>query len=295
MLGNKHIYEAWLERTISEVKGHHVIHFYLASTSANPLLVVVGTEKSDRHFVYVVSEDFLKVFGSSPAINAQTKWTSGSSVMEWLKSLVRKDNLPPTNSNLHNVPTQEGNGSIAIATSKPSGVQLLEPMPSREGNSSLDAIAAGGGVQEPNGAQLLEPAPKEQASFQFYDRKNEGGSGNLEQYIRAPRLAPPDKLSMRHSGRLNVRPRPPEEEPPTTFEVGAAVDAWWGDNWWEGFVFTVVSLSRKDEYNVFLPGPGKFLILHRRDLRASRDWVNDSWVPIKSHPDILSFLCSYFS
>lgn len=317
-----------MERIISELQGRRVIHYYLASTSASPLLAVVGTETRDRHYSYLVSENFLEVFGSTPAINALTKWTSRSDVMEWLNSFVRKDNLPPTNSNLPKVPTHEGSGSkIAIATSEPSGVQLLEQPPSHEGNSSLDPIAVGepSGVQEPSRAQVLEP-PREHAAFQvadniellskdddmhdcwyrckileiykncwkvqFYDRKNEG-SGNVEEFIRAPRLAPPDNLSMRHSGRLNVRPCPPEEEPPSIFEVGAAVDAWRGDNWCEGFVFTGVSLSSNDKYHVFLPGPGKFLILHQRDLRASRDWVDDTWDPIKSHPDILSFLCSY--
>ncbi|KAK1403161.1 hypothetical protein POM88_002766 [Heracleum sosnowskyi] len=36
----------------------------------------------------------------SPAINANTKWTSRKPVIEWLKSLVRKDDLPSTNSSL---------------------------------------------------------------------------------------------------------------------------------------------------------------------------------------------------
>ncbi|KAK1403160.1 Agenet domain-containing protein [Heracleum sosnowskyi] len=126
-------------------------------------------------------------------------------------------------------------------------------------------------------------------------RKNEEGSGNLEleQGIPLPRLAPPANLSMRHTGRLTIRPCPPEEEPLATFEVGAAVDAWWRDGWWEGFVYTMESLSCNDNYYVFLPGPGKFLTVHRKDLRASRDWVDDTWVPIMSHPDILSFVFSY--
>ncbi|KAK1403168.1 Agenet domain-containing protein [Heracleum sosnowskyi] len=163
-------------------------------------------------------------------------------------------------------------------------------MASHEGHGSLDVIPSG--VQEHSGAQLLEPMPREQASFQFNDKKNEEGSGKLEDYFTARRLAPPDNLSMRHSDRLTIRPCPPEE-PATTFEVGAAVDAWWMDVWWEGFVLTVVSISSSDSYHVFLPGPGKFLTLRRKDLRASRDWVDDTWVPIESHPDILSFVFSH--
>lgn len=59
---------------------------------------------------------------------------------------------------------------------------------------------------------------------------------------------------MRHTGRLTIRPCPPEEEAPTTFEVGAAVDARWEDGWYEGFVLTAESLSNSDSYHVFLPG-----------------------------------------
>ncbi|KAK1361134.1 hypothetical protein POM88_045608 [Heracleum sosnowskyi] len=38
-------------------------------------------------------------------------------------------------------------------------------------------------------------------------------------YIPARRLAPPNKLNMRHSGRLTIRLCPPEEEAPSTFEA----------------------------------------------------------------------------
>lgn len=77
---------------------------------------------------------------------------------------------------------------------------------------------------------------------------------DVQHCIPPPRLAPPGELSLRHTGRLTIRPCPPEEEAPTTFEVGAAVDAWWKNGWWEGFVITVESLSSSDSYHVFLPG-----------------------------------------
>lgn len=103
MSGNRHIYEAWAEKTISGVRGCRVLHFYLASTSGSPpLLAVVGFEKNDRHFSYEVSDNYLKVFGSSPAINARTKWTSRRIMIDWLRSLlVRKDNLPLPNSGIN--------------------------------------------------------------------------------------------------------------------------------------------------------------------------------------------------
>lgn len=125
---------------------------------------------------------------------------------------------------MHNVSTHEGDGSInAIATSipdwvqEPSGVQLLKPAPSHQGNRSLDLISEPSGVKEPSGAQIPEPMAREQASFkvgdyieflskhgdlhdfwykckilemykknwkvQCNDRKYEEGSGNLEQEV----------------------------------------------------------------------------------------------------------------
>ena len=59
---------------------------------------------------------------------------------------------------------------------------------------------------------------------------------------------------MRHCKRLTIRPCPAEEDSPTTYKVGAAIDAWRNNRWWEGFILTGESLSNSDSYHVFLPG-----------------------------------------
>lgn len=41
----------------------------------------------------------------------------------------------------------------------------------------------------------------------------------------------------------------------------------------------------------FILGEHKFLKLHRKNFRTSRDWVENKWVDIKGKPDILSCLC----
>lgn len=89
-----------METTFSEVEGHRVLHYYLLSTSKDPLLAVVANEKNDRHFRYMISEDYIKVFGSTDKINVHTSWTSRVPVKEWLTSLVRRDNLPAANSGI---------------------------------------------------------------------------------------------------------------------------------------------------------------------------------------------------
>lgn len=66
-------------------------------------------------------------------------------------------------------------------------------------------------------------------------------------------MAAPDKLGMRCSGRLTIRPRPPEFTKSHTFEIGAAVDAWCGDGWWES-VITAVDVSGGGTLQVYSPG-----------------------------------------
>lgn len=76
---------------------------------------------------------------------------------------------------------------------------------------------------------------------------------NAQEWVPAFRVVAPDKLGIRCAGRPTIRPFPPEDCTEYTFEVGAAVDAWWGDGWWEGVV-TRVGISGNDCLQVYLPG-----------------------------------------
>ena len=70
---------------------------------------------------------------------------------------------------------------------------------------------------------------------------------------RSTRVATPDKLGMRCSGRLTVRPCPPENYTDHAFEIGQPVDAWWSDGWWEGVV-TGVNSHDVGTLQIYLPG-----------------------------------------
>ncbi|XP_074344853.1 uncharacterized protein LOC141683942 [Apium graveolens] len=132
---------------------------------------------------------------------------------------------------------------------------------------------------------------KNKFKVQYNDVDNVEGSGKLEEWVCASKLADPDKLSLRHSGRPIIRPCPTEEPSRQFFEVGTAVEAWWNNGWWESFVLTGVSLSsNNDTYHVFLPGVCKFLDLHCKDLRVAKDWIGDTWVAVNPQPDILSVI-----
>ncbi|KAF8414249.1 hypothetical protein HHK36_002249 [Tetracentron sinense] len=130
-------------------------------------------------------------------------------------------------------------------------------------------------------------ASRKHLKVQYDDVQNDDGYGNLEESIPAFRLAAPDKLGMRCSGRLTVRPCPPEDSIERDFEVGAPVDAWWSDGWWEGVV-TGVGNCGDDSLQVYFPGEDVFSTFQRKNLRGSRDWIGNQWVDIKVKPDILS-------
>ena len=76
----------------------------------------------------------------------------------------------------------------------------------------------------------------------------------FQEWVQAFRLAAPDKLGMRCPGRPTIRPCPiVNDSVEIEFEVGAPVDAWWSDGWWEGVVTSVKCLG-DDNLQVYVPG-----------------------------------------
>ncbi|KAH8500781.1 hypothetical protein H0E87_015856 [Populus deltoides] len=75
----------------------------------------------------------------------------------------------------------------------------------------------------------------------------------LEEWVLVSRVAAPDQLAIRISGRTVVRPTPQfnKGQMASVADVGTAVDAWWNDAWWEGIV---VHKETEDRIHVFFPG-----------------------------------------
>lgn len=128
---------------------------------------------------------------------------------------------------------------------------------------------------------------KRKMKVRYDDLKDEGGGGNLEEWVPAFKSALPDKLGIRCLGRPTMRPARTENETNAVFEVGSSVDAWWSDGWWEGVV-TGIGESGDGDVQVYVPGESLFLELHRKNIRVSRDWVGDHWVDLETKPDIIS-------
>ncbi|OVA20153.1 Bromo adjacent homology (BAH) domain [Macleaya cordata] len=133
-------------------------------------------------------------------------------------------------------------------------------------------------------------ASQKQLKVQYDDLQDVDGPGNLKEWVPAFRLAPPDKLGMRCSDRPRIRPCPPEDLT-VVFEIGAPVDAWWNDGWWEG-----VLVGNKNcgdgGLKVYFPGENRFLNIQKKNLRRSRDWDGNQWIDIKTNPDILSTIAA---
>lgn len=137
----------------------------------------------------------------------------------------------------------------------------------------------------------------------------------VQEWVPLYKVAMPDKLGMRCSDRPTIRPAPPNDQVDLSLDIGAAVDAWWSDGWWEGVV-TGFDSSSHDNLIVYLPGmcmfyccyfcfyfpplpfmkhdchgvlgESFFLNVHKKDIRISKDWVGNQWVDIEAKPDILS-------
>ncbi|EEF39579.1 uncharacterized protein LOC8266943 [Ricinus communis] len=136
---------------------------------------------------------------------------------------------------------------------------------------------------------------RKQIKVQYDDLRDEDEYGNLEEWIPAFKVAVPDKLGMRFSGRPTIRPVPPQnEQTDHALEIGSAVDAWWSDGWWEGVV-TGIDSSTDDILQVYFPGESFFLSVHKKDLRISRDWMGNQWIDIQAKPDILPAISAAIS
>ncbi|KAJ0017442.1 hypothetical protein Pint_09464 [Pistacia integerrima] len=194
---------------------------------------------------------------------------------------------------------------------KTMGIKVVLPQPkcpvSFEVNEKIELLCQDSGIR---GCwfrcQVLQTSQKH-LKVKYDDVEDADGPGNLEvfffffltsqgctesllvEWVPACRVAAPDKLGMRCPGRLTIRPCPPEDSAGFKFDVGAPVDAWWSDGWWEGLVFSV-NISGNDLLQVYLPGEDKFLTVQKKDVRTSKDWVGDKWVDVMANPDILSYI-----
>ncbi|GFZ03367.1 hypothetical protein Acr_15g0019750 [Actinidia rufa] len=94
MSADNNVFVAWEEHILSQEKGNRVVHFLLKNERGESVLAVVGTERSVRHMIYVVADEYLPVYGSEGFTNVSTKWRARRQVVDWLTTMVSKHRPP---------------------------------------------------------------------------------------------------------------------------------------------------------------------------------------------------------
>ncbi|KAK6124769.1 hypothetical protein DH2020_041490 [Rehmannia glutinosa] len=104
-MSDNQVLRAWEERVISQEKGSRIVHYFLMDSAGNSLLAIVGIERSRRHMFYSVTEDFLRVFGSTSTVHAGTRWKARKDVVEFLSSIASGGGPIFANSNQDKIDT----------------------------------------------------------------------------------------------------------------------------------------------------------------------------------------------
>ncbi|KAL3614931.1 hypothetical protein CASFOL_040592 [Castilleja foliolosa] len=307
-MSDNQVRREWDEVVISSEKGKRVVHYILKDSIGNSLLAVVGKDRSVNHLSYTVTEDYLRVFGPTSKVHAGTKWESRRDVINWLISVVSRGG--PIMANSTNV-SKKSNDEVEkwgpnekrlkteVSSKGTNPIKLVVRGPkhrvlSKLDNENIEILSQDSSLKGCWFRCNILNSFEDCILVRYKDVLGVDGSRKLEDWVLASTKAAPDKLGMRHVGRLTVRPSACQNRPDFPFKVGSAVDAWWCNGWWEGVVIGCDTLE-KSNFQIYFPGEDRFLTIASKNIRVSRDWIDGKWADIKAKPDILYFLSSIFS
>ncbi|KAM3328130.1 hypothetical protein P3S68_033592 [Capsicum galapagoense] len=221
--------------------------------------------------------------------NHQAQLKSKGPMSHEIKDITRED------------PIKQGpRGSRSVGGSRssgirngPAGIQLVEPQVklSFEVGDNLEVLRRDSGLRGCWFRCKVLKVSEKCLKVQYDDIQDYDDPDMLKEWVSSYRVADSDKLGMRCTGRLTIRPRPPEDFSDCSFEVGAAVDAWWSDGWWEGVVVDF-DVYGSGHLQVFFPGENRSLEISKKNVRISRDWIDNKWVEVNGKKDIKSFISS---
>ncbi|KAK3218808.1 hypothetical protein Dsin_012778 [Dipteronia sinensis] len=125
MSANNPSFVSWEEHIIRHERGNRVVHFYLKDSFGDLVLAVVGTERSIRHMMYVVSDEFIHAYGygSSRFTNMSIKWRARREVVDWLTSVV--SDCRPADSQVND--SMQGVRSSDVLMTGPTAHQTFVP------------------------------------------------------------------------------------------------------------------------------------------------------------------------
>ncbi|RWR74975.1 Bromo adjacent BAH domain-containing protein [Cinnamomum micranthum f. kanehirae] len=182
------------------------------------------------------------------------------------------------------VSSSAGSPTGTITSSPRKLVLKQKPQQHLSAGCSVEVLSQDSGMRGCWFRGVIIKRHRDKLKVRYQDVQDADGTGYLEEWILASRVAAPDELGVRMCGRAIVRPYPPQKGGLSmVFDVGHAVDAWCHDGWWEGIL---IRRESRDKFHVFFPGEQRTSVFSCSDLRRSLDWVCNRWNRIKERPDI---------
>ncbi|KAE8724629.1 hypothetical protein F3Y22_tig00010263pilonHSYRG00220 [Hibiscus syriacus] len=131
---------------------------------------------------------------------------------------------------------------------------------------------------------------KNKLKVQYQDIQDAVDEANkLEEWVLASKVAAPDEMGVRISGRTTIRPSSHYAKGSASrMDVGSVVDVWWHDGWWEGLV---VQKDSEDKFRVHFPGEKRESVFDIGDIRQSQEWIGNRRNLIKSTAQLVSSEC----
>ncbi|OMO90258.1 hypothetical protein CCACVL1_07437 [Corchorus capsularis] len=152
--------------------------------------------------------------------------------------------------------------------------------------SKVEVLAQDSGIRGCWFRALIIKKHKDKVKVQYQDIQDAADEAKkLEEWILASRVAVPDPVGIRISGRPAIRPSPQcPKGSASCIVVGSVVDVWWHDGWWEGIV---VKNDSEDKLHVYFPGEKRESIFNSGDIRNSQEWLGNRWIDIKQRHDVV--------